>query len=90
MLIYRVVISFMREHMTYMHERAALAMNPGEAVNMLITNLDIPIRSVQALKCWVNCPDSLEDFSRDALMLAVLGTDLDINTLWKRKHGDSV
>lgn len=87
MSIFRVAISFIRDHMHHMHERAALAMSPGQALGDTMANLNIYAHSVQSFKSYVSQPDSLDEFGRDALILPVINSDMKLQDLWRaRKH----
>jgi hypothetical protein len=88
MYIFRVAISFMRDHMHHMHERAVLAMGPGQALGDCLAGLNIYPHAVNSFKAYVIQPDSLGEFSRDELILPVIGSDQRLEDLWKRKHGD--
>lgn len=89
MYIFRVAISFMRENMHHMHERAVLAMSPGQALVDMLAKLNIYTHAVSGFKSYVCEPGSLSEFSRDAQVLPVIGSDMALQDLWKRKHGDN-
>lgn len=90
MYIYRVVISFMRDHMHHMHERAALAMGPGQALSDTLAKLNIYTHAVYSFKSMVCEPEKLDDFSLDAQAMPVINSDMRLEDLWKRKRGDHV
>lgn len=89
MYIFRVAFSFMRENMQYMHERAVLAMSPGQALSDCLAKLNVYPHCVTSFKAFVSEAQSVEDFGRDAQIMPVIGSDMRLEDLWKRKHGDS-
>lgn len=86
--IFRVNISFMRDHVHHMYERACFAVSPGQALGDTLAVLNIYPHAVRGFKSLVIQPESLEDFSRDAMIMPVVGSDMRLQDLWKRKHGD--
>ncbi len=74
--------------MQYMQERGVLAMTPGEAIDIFIRETNLVMHKVYSFKCWVSKPDELKDFSHDALILNAIGSELSVQDLWKRKHGE--
>jgi hypothetical protein len=82
MYIFRVAISFMRDHMHHMHERACLAMGPAQALGDTLATLNIYPHAVTSFKSFVTNPDSLDEFSRDAQVLPVVGSDMKLQDLW--------
>lgn len=87
--IYRVVISFMTaQHMQYMQERGALAMTPGQALDQVIDSLNIDKTRIHSFKTYVQKPETLQEFDRDAAMLVCIGSDMTVKDLWRRKYGD--
>jgi hypothetical protein len=85
--IYRVVISFFHDLMQFNCERGVLAMNPGEALNMALSSMNIHMSQIHSFKSWVAQPESLEEFSHDAMLLNCIGTDHSVSDIWERKHG---
>lgn len=88
MYIFRVAISFMRERMHHMHERACLAMGPAQALSDTLATLNIYPHAVSDFKSYVCQPDSLGEFSRDATILPVVGSDMKLEDLWRTRKGD--
>ena len=90
MFIFKVTLSFMLDHMQYMHERAAFAMTPGQALDDVVTALRIQRHRTDGFKSFVSQPNSLEEFGRDTMIMPVTGSDLHLKDLWVRKHGDAI
>jgi hypothetical protein len=89
MSIYRVVISFFHGLKQFNIERGVLAMNPGEALSMALSNLNIHMSQIHSFKSMVFQPDTLEDFNLDAALLNCIGTSYSVTDIWKSRHGES-
>ena len=79
----------MRDHMHHMYERAVLAMGPGQALSDALAKLNIYTHRVQNFKALISEAEKLEDFSRDASIMPVIGSDLSLKDLWRRKHPEA-
>lgn len=88
MSLYRVVISYMYAQVHHIHERGVYAMTPGQALDEAINKLNISPIHTYSFKTWVNKPESIQEFARDAFNLPVIGSDMRLEDLWRRKHGD--
>lgn len=88
MAIYRVVVSFFRDMMQFNCERGVLAMNPGEALSMALTNMNIHMSQIHSFKAWVVQPESLGEFNHDAALFNCIGTDSSLVDIWKRRYGE--
>lgn len=73
--------------MHHMHERACLAMGPAQALGDTLAALNIYPHAVYSFKSYVVQPDSLGEFSRDALVLPVVGSDMKLEDLWRARKG---
>jgi hypothetical protein len=90
MNLYRVVISFMREHMQYMSERGVLAMTPGQALDETLSHLRIDHSKIHSFKSWTEKPDKLDAFSYDAQNLACLGSTRTVREIWTKRFGEII
>lgn len=87
MSLYRVVVSFMREHMQFMAERGVKAMTPGQALNDVLDALQVDQSRIESLKCMVSKPRELDEFSEDAKFMACVGTSHSVKDIWNKRYG---
>lgn len=86
MSLYRVVISFMKEHMQFMQERGVLAMTPGQALDDTVSSLQIDLTRIDSFKAWTTKPSALDDFSYDAQFLTCLGSRHTVKDVWFKRY----
>lgn len=86
MSLYRVVISFMKEHLQFMSERGALAMTPGQALDEVLSHLQVDVTRIDGFKAWTTKPKSLDDFSYDAQFLNCLGSKHTVKDVWLKRY----
>lgn len=87
MSLYCVVVSFMREHMQFMAERGVKAMTPGQALDDVLSALQVDQSRIDSLKCMVSKPRELDEFSEDAKFLACVGTNMTVKDVWLKRYG---
>lgn len=86
MRLYRVVVSFMKEHMQFMSERGVMAMTPGQALDDVFSHLQVDLTKIDSFKAWTMRPDKLDDFSYDAQSLMCLGTNHTVKDVWFKRY----
>ena len=76
----------MREHMQFMSERGVMAMTPGEALDSVISHLQIDQTRIHSFKAWTAKPMQLSDFSEDCQFLNCLGTGRSVKDIWLKRY----
>lgn len=71
-----------------MAERGVLAMSPGQALDDVLTHLQVDLTKAYQLKTWVAKPQELSDFSHDAQFCDCVGSRYTVRDVWAKRYGD--
>ena len=73
--------------MSFMAERGVKAMTPGQALDDVLSALQVDQTRIQSLKCLVSKPTELDEFSEDAKFMACIGTSHTVKDIWSKRFG---
>jgi len=90
MRLYRVVISYMKDQLQFMAERGVLAMSPGQALDDVLSHLQVDQTRISSLKCFTTKPQELDEFTMDAQFLHCIGTNRSVQDIWTKRYGDKL
>jgi hypothetical protein len=60
-------------------------MTPGQALDDTFSALGIDRTKITSLRVWVELPKSLDTFSRDAVYLRAVNSDMSVEDLWRSR-----
>lgn len=86
MSLYRVVVSFMKENLQFMSERGVLAMTPGQALDDVVTSLQVDLTKIDSFKTWTEKPNQLDSFSYDAQFMKCINSHHTVKDVWFKRY----